>query len=430
MARRPLEGVRIVDMTVVWAGPFGSALLADMGAEVIKVDLIGRLDVNSRGQNFHPDSLRAHGGNPSEDAKLWNLSLNFNTVGRGKKSVTIDLTRPRGREVFYRLVAKSDAFIENNTPDVIEKLGLSYNTLVEHNPQLIMVSLPGFGAKGPYQNYRAYGANMEALVGHTLLRLYPDTDATQSTGVFLADASAGAGAAFALLTALYARRRTGRGQFVDMSQAESFIHLLSQAVMDYSMNGRNQGTLGNRHPSRAPQGVYPCQGEDSWVTLSCGSDEEFAGLCKVMDMPELAEDERFRTSTARYANQDALDALIGTWTQGRTHYEAFHALQAAGVPAAPVLSIGGVFEDPHMWARNNWQQVTQAEAGTYWQMRPPMHHMTNAELDVRPAPLLGEHNEYVYREICGYTEEEYQWFLDNAYAGTEILSKAPIALLK
>jgi crotonobetainyl-CoA:carnitine CoA-transferase CaiB-like acyl-CoA transferase len=271
---------------------------------------------------------------------------------------------------------------------------------------------------------------MEAVVGHTLLRLYPDTDATQSTGVFLADAAAGAGSAFAVLTALYARRRTGRGQFIDMSQAENFIHLLSQAVMDYSMNGRNQGSIGNRHPSRAPQGVYRCEGVDSWVTLSCGTDEEFAALCSAMGMPELVEDERFLTSAARYENQNALDSVIGGWAQSRSHYEVFHTLQAAGVPCAPVLSIAEVFEDPHMRARNNWQQVTHAEAGTYWQMQPPMHHMSRTPLEVRPAPLLGEHNEYVYREICGYTEEEYQWFLDNGYAGTEVLSKAPIQLLK
>jgi crotonobetainyl-CoA:carnitine CoA-transferase CaiB-like acyl-CoA transferase len=271
---------------------------------------------------------------------------------------------------------------------------------------------------------------MEAVAGHTLLRLYPDTDATHSTGVFLADAAAGAGSAFALLSALYARRRTGRGQFIDMSQSENFLHLLSQAVMDYSMNGRNQSTLGNRHPSRAPQGVYRSRGEDAWVTLSCATDAEFAALCAVIGRPELVQDERFDTSIRRYENQDALDALIEQWTQSQMHYEAFEALQVAGVPSAPVLSIAEVVDDPHMRARDNWQQVTHAEAGTYWQMRPPMHHMSGTPLDVRPAPLLGEHNEYVYREICGYTEEEYQWFLDNAFAGTEVLSKAPIQFLK
>jgi crotonobetainyl-CoA:carnitine CoA-transferase CaiB-like acyl-CoA transferase len=428
MSRPPLEGVRVVDMTVVWAGPFGSALLADMGAEVIKIDMIQRLDVNSRGQNFSAEALHSHGGDPAPDARPWNMSLNFNTVGRNKKSVTMDLTRQEGREVFHRLIAKSDFFIENNTADVIEKLGLTYGSLREHNPRLIMVSLPGFGPTGPYRNYRAYGANMEAVVGHTLLRLYPDTDATQSTGVFLADAAAGAGAAFALMAAYHARRRTGRGQFIDMSQSENFIHLLSQAVMDFSMNGRNQVSLGNRHTSRAPQGVYRCLGEDSWVSISCGTDAEFAALCEVIGRSDMPRDERFADGLCRYNNQDEIDAAIQQWTATRTHYEAFHALQAAGVPAGPVLSIPEVFEDPHVRARGNWQRVSHPAAGTFWQLRSPIHHMSKTPLELKPAPLLGEHNEYVYKEICGYSDEEYQWFVENLHAGTEVISNEPIQI--
>jgi crotonobetainyl-CoA:carnitine CoA-transferase CaiB-like acyl-CoA transferase len=418
----PLEGIRVIDMTVVWAGPFGGALLGDLGAEVIKIDSTQRLDMNSRGQNFTIEQLRENGGDPAPDAKPYNLSANFNSVGRNKLSVTLDLLRPEGREVFYRLAANSDVFIENNAPDVVHRLGISYDVLKQHNPGLIMASLPAFGTVGPYSHFRAYGANMEAVVGHTLLRLYPDTDATNATGVFLADAAGGATGAFAIMAALYHRRRTGRGQFIDLSQAENVTHTLSQAVMDYSMNGRVQSSYGNRHPYRAPQGVYRCAGEDAWLALSAGTEEEYRGLCGVLARPGLSDDPRFADLESRQANHDALDAIIGAWTADKDHYEAFHALQAAGVPASPVLNAAEVFADPHMRARDDWQQVTHPEAGTYWHLRSPMHHMSKTPLHIRKhAALLGEDNEYVYKQVCGYTDEEYRWFVEHGHAGTEVV---------
>ncbi|HEY7270901.1 MAG TPA: CoA transferase, partial [Dehalococcoidia bacterium] len=299
MARLPLEGLRVIDLTVVWAGPFGGALLGDLGAEVIKVDSTQRWDVITRGQNATIEAIRKNGGNVADDAQPWNLSANFNSVGRNKKSVTIDLTRQEGREVFYRLAANSDVFIENNAPDVVQRFKIGYDQLKQHNPALIMISLPAFGSTGPYSHFRAYGANMEAVVGHTLLRGYTDTDATTVTSVFLADACGGATSAFAVMAALHHRRKTGRGQFIDMSQAENVMHTLSQAVMDYSMNGRVQTTLGNRHAYRAPQGCYPCSGEDHWITISIGSDAEFEALCRVIGREDLLADARFCDSLGR-----------------------------------------------------------------------------------------------------------------------------------
>ena len=421
----PLEGIRVIDMTVVWAGPFGGALLGDLGAEVIKIDSTQRLDANSRGQNVTIEQFREAGHDISDDAKLYNLSANFNSVGRNKKSVTMDLLRPEGREVFYRLAKNSDVFIENNAPDVVRRLGISYDVLSLHNPRLVMISLPAFGSSGPYSHFRAYGANMEAVVGHTLLRGYPDTDATNTTGVFLADAAGGATSAFSVMAALYHRRKTGRGQFIDMSQAENVMHTLSQAVMDYSMNRRVQSSLGNRHPSRAPQGCYPCAGEDSWLTISCGTDAEFRALCQVMGRPELAADERFATTLTRHNHQDELDKEISTWSFDKDKLELFHALQAAGVPAGPVLNSPSAFADPHLKERDDWQQVTHPEARTHWHFKSPMNHMSETPLNIRKhASCLGEDNEYVYKEVCGYSDEEYRWFVENGHAGTEVVAVA------
>src|SRR4051812_42169937 len=266
MPRLPLEGIRVIDMCVVWAGPFGSALLGDLGAEVIRVETIQHWDRNNRIPG-DANLIRARAPDMDPDAKPWNLSPNSNSVGRNKLSVTMDLQRPEGQEAFHRLIEKSDIFIENNAPELMERLHLTYDVLSKVNPKLIMISMAAFGAWGPYHYFRAFGANMEAVVGHTLLRGYPDTDATANTGVFLADATGGATSAFAVMAALYHRNKTGRGQFIDMSQAENVSHTLSQAVMDYSMNGRVRTTLGNRDEARAPQGAYRCSGEDNWVAL-------------------------------------------------------------------------------------------------------------------------------------------------------------------
>ncbi|HEX5368592.1 MAG TPA: CoA transferase [Dehalococcoidia bacterium] len=421
MGRLPLEGIRVIDLTVVWAGPFGGALLGDLGAEVIKVDSTQRWDVITRGQNATAEAIRKNGGDVAEDAQPWNLSANFNSVGRNKKSVTIDLTRKEGQEVFYRLAANSDVFIENNAPDVIKRFNITYDDLKKHNPELIMASLPAFGATGPYSFFRAYGANMEAVVGHTLLRGYTDADATTVTSVFLADACGGATSAFAITAALHHRRKTGRGQFIDMSQAENVMHTLSQAVMDYSMNGRVQTTMGNRHQYRAPQGCYPCTGEDHWITISVGSDAEFAALCGVIGREELISDPRFADSLDRYANQDALDEAIAAWSATRDHIDAFYALQNAGIAAGPVLRAAEIFNDPQLQGRDDFQKVTHPAAGTYVHYKSPIHHMSETPLPIRKhAALLGEDNEYVYKQVCGYSDDEYRWFVENGHAGTTI----------
>src|SRR3954464_9386481 len=357
MAKLPLEGIRVIDMCVVWAGPFGSALLGDLGAEVIRVETVQYWDVNNRIPG-NPEGMRERGATDvAPDATPWDTSPNANSVGRNKRSVTIDLRRPEGQEVFHRLVGVSDIFIENNSPDFVEKAALIYEVLSKVNPKLIMCSMPAFGTYGPYSRFRAFGANMEAVVGHSLLRGYTDTDPTANTGVFLADACGGATAAFGLMTALYHRNKTGVGQFIDMSQAENVSHTLSQAVMDYSMNGRVQTTLGNRDEARAPQGAYRCSGEDNWIALSCGSDEEFAGLCRAMGRPLLAQDPRYADSLSRLQNQDALDEEIEAWSNGVEHFAAFHRLQNEGVPSAPVLTPAEVAADPQLQSRDTWQRM-------------------------------------------------------------------------
>lgn len=415
----PLSGLRVLDMTVVWAGPFATVLLGDMGAELIRVESLQHPDTNTRGQPIVPPAARQGSGGyyyPDKDPgdRPWNRNAVFNAAARNKKSVTLDLMRPEGREVFFRLVRQSDVFIENNAADVVENLGITYDVLSKVNPALIMISLPAFGQTGPYKHFKAYAVNMEGVIGHTLLRTYPDSGPTETTATFVADAAAGASAAFAILAALRYRMRTGEGQCIEMSQAENVTHYLSQAVMDYSMNRRLQNSFGNRHPSRAPQGVYPCSGEDSWVAISCGTDAEFEALSKVIGLPL---DPRFMTFQGRQAHHDELDLLISAWTADKDHYDIFHLLQQAGVPAGPVLHTSELFTDPHLNARGFWEQVTHPEAGTH--LYPgPIIEMTKTPLHIRePAPTLGQHNELIYKQLLGYSEDEYQQFVDTDMIG-------------
>jgi crotonobetainyl-CoA:carnitine CoA-transferase CaiB-like acyl-CoA transferase len=418
--RLPLEGLRVIDMTVVWAGPFATAMLGDMGAEVIRVESLQHTDDSTRGNPLvrrASENMSGQFPNDEPGERPWERSSNFNTTGRNKKSVTMDIARPEGREAFLRLVAKSDAFVENNAPGFLDRYKITYDDLSQVNPGLVMVSMPGFGLTGPYRDYRAFGPNMEAIVGHTMLRGYADNAATEASSSFLADAGGGAGAFFATLAGIRHKRRTGKGQFIEISQAENVGHFLSQAMMDYSMNGRVQGTLGNRHPSRAPQGVYRCAGDDAWVAVSVADDGHFVSLCRVMERLELATLPQFATAAARMENHDDLDAIISAWTQDKAHIEVFHALQAAGVAAGPVLTVAEVFEDPQLRNRGMWQDVDRPYSGKHTYLRP-IFRISDEPLMIRSgAPTLGEDNEYVYKELLGYSDSEYERMVELHHIG-------------
>ncbi|MBI4496411.1 MAG: CoA transferase [Chloroflexi bacterium] len=419
--RLPLEGIRIIDLTIVWAGPYASLLLGDMGAELIRVESLQHPDINTRGQVRVPPAALATAGSQFPDRtpgpRPFERTATFNYTGRHKLSVTMDITRPKGREMFLRLVRQSDALLENNAAGTLEKLGVTWEMMLEANPRFIIITMPGYGNSGPYTFYKGYGANVEAVVGHTWLRGYADMDPTTTTPVYHADAAAGATAAFALLAALNYRTRTGKGQVVDISQAENTINQLPQPWMDYAMNRRVQGTLGNRHPGRAPQGVYPCAGEDSWVAISVGSDAEWAALCGAMGRPDLAGEARFADVVGRIRHHDAIDPHIAAWTEEHTHYEVMHTLQAVGVPAGPVLQQPEVFQDPHLRARGFFETVSVPHLGTHDYPGPSFKLSKTAAHIRRPAPRLGEHNAYVYREILGVTEDEYAELVRERHIG-------------
>ena len=423
MARLPLQGVRVLEITQIWAGPYACQLLADWGAEVIRVESTQLVPTETRVWSptrqeplpelwwlAHPDWDQGE-----NRANRWVL---FNIHARNKLSATMDLTRPEGRAVFDDLVRVSDVVIENNTPTTIAKLGLDYETLRSLRPDLVMARMPGFGLHGPYSDYRAMGNHGEAISGHTWLRNYTNTDFSVVSTTVVGDGIAGVYAAFAVMAALRERRRTGKGQLIELAQVESMASFMPRQILEYAMNGRVPSALGNRHWSLAPHDCYPCKKEDTWVTIAIGTDDEWEAFVRAVGSPDWALERRFATVTGRYNNQDDLTAHISRWTSERDPYEIATLLQDHGVAAGPVIFDEDAFSDPHYASRGFFEQVTQEECGTHlypgiqWKLAA---HPNEIRL---PPCMLGEHNKYVHQELLGTSLEDYARLESEGHIGT------------
>ena len=403
MGKLPLEGIRIVDLTKVYAGPYASLLLASMGAEVIKIEPSTSADT-VRGTGL---SLGVPDNKPT--GNFWNQSANFNATNRSKKALALDLRGDRGKELLKELVKTSDVVMENFTPRVMRNFGLEYEVLAAINPRIVMLSSCGYGATGPYSNYRAMGMSMEGAIGLINITGYEDVPPIRAT-VAYTDFQAGRWGAIALLMALQNRRRTGKGQHVDLAQYECGAWWVGPALMDYSMNGRVQGRMGNRHPYRVPQGCYRCTGDDKWVTISVGTDEEWVALCETMGQPSLAQDQRFADPINRRKHHDELDGFINEWTSQHDQYEVMHLLQGRGVASGPVLTNKGVLTDPHLKDRGFWEMVTSPEeatnVGTRVYPKMPWISKKSPTPPSTPAPTMGQHNQEVLTGILGLSAEE------------------------
>jgi crotonobetainyl-CoA:carnitine CoA-transferase CaiB-like acyl-CoA transferase len=434
MTKLPLDGVRVVDFTVVWAGPFGTQILADLGAEVIKVENIHVWQSLTRGAVARPpkaallNTTPFGGGYPDNEPgeRPWNRCPTFVHLYRNKKSFTVDIRRPEGMALLRQLIAVSDIVYENNVTETMEKLGITYDWLRGIRDDIIYIRVPAYGSSGPYKNYRALGVHIEAVLGHTLLRGYPDMDPSANTAIYAGDYLAGAQGAFAAMAALNYRDRTGKGQLIEIGQAENGMAMFAEAILDYTLNGRVQETIGNRDiHGAAPCGVYPASGEDAWIAVTCYTDEEWQALVGAMGMPEWARDERFATAPARHKHQDELDAGIAAWTGSHDHYEMMRLLQTAGVPSGPVLSAGDVTRDPQLLARDFFEVVTAVDFGT--RTFPGMlYKLSETPLSYRTPPVaLGEYNDYVYREVFGFSDEEFRRFTEAGHIGTDFDAAIP-----
>ncbi len=425
--RLPLEGVRILDFTVVFAGPYSTMHLAEWGAEVIRVESLQHFASNTRGTVARPPASlieaqkRIASAYPDDEAgeRPWNRAGTFNHHARNKLSMTVDLTRPEGQEVLQRLVQASDGLMENNLPPNIEKHGVSWEQLGAVNPRLVMVRIPAFGIEGPYRGYRTFGHHMEALAGHPAIRSYPELSYEYAPTGVPSDAASGVGSAYAFLMGMRYRERTGKGLLVELATAENFVPLLGEFVMDYTMNGRTWEKMGNDHPRLAPHNVYPSYGLDRWVTIAVRNEEEWRRFCEAMRREDLVDDPRFRDMASRHANRRELDAIIAEWTSIRDARWVMQRLQYEGVPAGAVMNDADTFEDRHHEARGFFQTIATPEAGTHRQVGRAWKASATPEPPARHAPLLGEHNDYVYRELLGFSDAEYRRFEELGHIGTE-----------
>lgn len=431
MSKLPLEGIRVIDMTVIWVGPYATQLLGDWGAEIIRVESLNNSMARSAGGPVRPNpevvrTASAGFGYPDREVgdRPWNRSAFINAHTRNKLSMTVDLTRPDGKEAFHRLVEKSDMLIENNVPETMEKLGVTWEELSKINPRLIMVKMPAFGLDGPWKNYRTFGSHMEAIAGHLLLRSYPGGDPGEISDVFPADAG-GAGAGYAALVGLFHRKKTGEGQLIEFATAENFVPYIGEYVMDYTMNERVHQNLGNTDRTMVPHNVYPCEGEDRWIAIACRSDAEWDALRGVMGNPEWSNDEKFSDALSRYKNRDEIDEHIAAWSRDKIDRTIMEQLQAVGVPAGFVANEKDSYDDPHLNDRGFFEPVDHPEVGNY--LHPGIQwKMTNTPNNIRShPPMLGQHNEYVYKEILGYSDAEYKHFEDSGHAGMDYDSSLP-----
>jgi crotonobetainyl-CoA:carnitine CoA-transferase CaiB-like acyl-CoA transferase len=404
MTQLALAGLRILDLTQVAVGPYATLLLGFMGAEVIKVESCSRMDISRGPARPTPggDGLYP-GGDPGE--RPWERTGHYVHRNGNKRSLTLDLATAPGKALFLKLVPLCDVLIENYRASVMDRLGLGYAVLAQANPQLIYVKISSQGATGPERDYGSLGSTLEQTAGLASITGYEDGIPLMTNETY-PDPVVGLLAVGALLAALRRRRQTGKGTFIDLSQREVTVAMLGEYVVDYSLTGRVPAPMGNRHPQRAPQGVYPCQGDDMWVAVSVGSEAEWQGLCRAIGQPHLAQDPRFATVLARRTHQAELDQLLASWTQEREHYQAMHLLQAHGVPAGAVLKGGEILVDPHLEARGFWDVVTHPEAGPYKQVSTPWHLSKSPRRSTLPAPSLGKHNRYVLGDLLGLSEQE------------------------
>ena len=392
-AARPLEGVRVADFTWVWAGPFCTLQLAHLGAQVIRIETATRPCVT----RMLP---------PWADGEFGiNRSGYFNQYNQGKLSVTLDLKKARAVEIAKELVAKSDIVCENFAAGVMDRMGLGYPVLQQVKPDIIMIAMSGYGGTGPESDFVSYGPAQVPLSGMSSLTGYRDWP-PMHVGISYGDPTGGLHGAVAVLAALLYRARTGRGQFIDLSQQETTIATLPEGVIDYTMNGTQPPRQGNRDPHMAPHGVFRCAGEQRWVALAARTDADWQRLARAIGHPELATDAHYGSLTARKANEDRLEEMITEWTLARSPEDATRTLQAAGVPAFTVYNSKDLSEDAHLNAAGFFVNLKHPEVGVRQHVGIPWHMAGTPCAVRRPAPCLGEDTDYVLCDLLGYGSSE------------------------
>ena len=411
----PLEGVRVLDMTVVWAGPYATQLLGDLGADIVRVDNPWIFPTVTRGllprppQEMVQDLGGIFGGYPDTEpgSRPWNRIALFNAHSRNKRSITLDLRKDLGRETFLELIETCDVMIENNSVDLIDKLGIGWDELHERNPNLILIRMPSVGLSGPYRSYLGFGVNFEALCGLGAIRGYPDADLSENDGVYHMDAASGSAGALAALMALRKRDKTGVGELVELSQCENMLNHIGELLVHASQTNTVHGPLGNRHRKHAPQGCYGTKGDDQWVVISVTNDDQWRQLCALMDADDMANDVSMKDAIGRQAKHEVIDERIREWTESKDAYAIFDLCQLNGIPAAPVLKELDLMSEEHLLQRGLFAENGNEEIGFHTYPTHPWR-WTGPELNFGEIPTLGQHNKAVLQDLLNKSDDEYR----------------------
>lgn len=395
MEKGILSGLRVLDFTWMLAGPYATRILADFGAEVIKIQC--------------QKTAKGAEANLTGFFRMWN---------RNKRSATLDLSYPEAREIVLKLTALSDVIVENFSPRVMANWGLDYKSLKEAKPDIIMISMSAMGQTGPWKDLVAFGPTLQALSGLTYLTSFT-VDQPLGVGYSLADTTSGLFAALAVLAALEWRERTGQGQYVDLSEYEAVCSIMGPSLLDACVNGKDIRPHGNSpdYMTAAPLGCYPCAGEDRWCVIAVFNEAQWEALCQVIGDPSWAEEEKFSTFLGRKQNARLLDELLSTWTVQYPPEMVERLLQSAGIPAGVVQNAEDLAADPHLLARNFYVHLNHPVLGDTLADSSPIRFKDCPQPEWKAAPLLGEDNRYVFLELLGFTEMELFSYMERGVIG-------------
>lgn len=402
----PLRGVRVVDLTAFWAGPAATHLLGAFGAEIIKVESIQR-----------PDGIRYSGGMRTDVDDWWEYGWVFHAMNTNKRSVTLDLSSDKGRELFLKLVAGADVVIENFSPRVMDQFGLTADVLLEVNPKVVVARMPAFGLDGPWRERVGFAPTMEQIGGLTWVTGLPETPPVTPRGA--CDPLAGVHAAFAVLAALHFAERTGAGQEVELPMVEAVLNVTAIQPIEREVFGKTLSRRGNRGQGGALQNIYRCAGpEDNWLAVSVRDDRDWQALVELMGRPAWAE-ERPSTAAERRERADEIDGYLAGWFAGQDRDSTVELLASVGISAAPVVSPSLVTENPQLRARGFFESLDHPRTGVGLYPTPPFALLSGQHAWLlRPPPTLGEHNEEVLHDRCGLTEQEFAPLAAHGVIGT------------
>ena len=390
----PLAHIRVLDLSRILAGPWATQILADLGAEVIKVERPGAGDDT---RQWGPPFLKAADGRETHE------SAYFLSTNGGKKSITLNVANPRGAQIARDLAAHSDVLIENYKVGGLAKYGLGWDDLRKANPRLVYCSITGFGQTGPYRERAGYDFMIQAMGG--MMSITGERDdlpggGAQKVGVAVADLATGLYSTIAILAALAHRERTGEGQFIDMALLDCQVALLANQNLNYLTSGKVPGRYGNAHANLVPYQAF--ETADDPVIIAVGNDEQFRRLCRLMDAPELAEDERFRTMPGRIRTRDILVPMIAEHVRRKPRAFWLEGLETLGVPSGPINRIDQVFDDPQVKQRGMRFDLPHGEAGSVPMVRCPIRMSASPPERTLPPPMLGQHTDQVLEDVLGF----------------------------